>query len=33
MDMRSYVEEIKLDVTGGLLQLEIEDATVCKNII
>ena len=28
MDMRAYVDEIKLDVTGGLLELEIEDATI-----
>ncbi len=28
MDMRAYVDEIKLDVTGGVLELEIEDATI-----
>lgn len=28
--MRGYVDEIKLDVTGGLLNLEIEDATIEK---
>ena len=28
MDMRAYVDEIKLDVTGGLLELEIEDSTI-----
>lgn len=28
MDMRAYVEEIKLQVTGGVLELEIGDETI-----
>lgn len=28
MKMQSYVDEIKLDVTGGILELEIEDSTI-----
>lgn len=30
MDMRAYVEEIKLNVTGDVLQLEIDDGTIQK---
>ena len=30
MKMRDYVDEIKLNVTGGVLDLEIEDATIEK---
>ena len=28
MDMKSYIDEIKLDVTGGILELEITDDTI-----
>ena len=30
MKMRDYIDEIKLNVTGGILELEIEDATIEK---
>lgn len=30
MDMKGYIEEVKLNVTGGLLELEIDDATLMK---
>lgn len=32
MDLKSYVEEIKLQLTGCLLELEIEDETIVKVI-
>ena len=28
MNMQSYLDEIKLDVTGGVLELELDDATL-----
>lgn len=28
MEMQSYVDEIKLDVTGGILELELPDSTI-----
>lgn len=30
MNMKAYIDEIKLSVTGGLLELEIDDATIAK---
>ena len=30
MQMQAYVDEIKLHLTGGVLQLEIDDATIMK---
>lgn len=30
MDMKTYLDEIKLDVTGGILELEIDDSTLQK---
>lgn len=30
MDMQSYIDEIKLKVTGGVLELEIDDSTLQK---
>ena len=30
MELQSYIDEIKLDVTGGILQLEIEDSTIAQ---
>lgn len=30
MDMKAYIDEIKLDVTGGILELEIGDDTIQK---
>lgn len=30
MNMQAYIDEIKLDVTGGILELEIDDATIMK---
>lgn len=30
MNMQAYIDEIKLDVTGGILQLEIDDSTISK---
>ena len=30
MKMQNYIDEIKLNVTGGVLDLEIEDATIEK---
>lgn len=30
MKMQAYLDEIKLDVTGGILSLEIDDATLTK---
>ena len=30
MDMRAYVDEIKLSVTGGVLELEIGDETIMQ---
>lgn len=32
MDLKSYVEEIKLQLTGNLLELEIDDETIVKVI-
>lgn len=32
MKMQSYIDEIKLDITGGILELEIDD-TVLKKIV
>lgn len=32
MKMQSYIDEIKLDITGGILELEIDD-TVIKKIV
>ena len=32
MNLQGYIDEIKLDVTGGLLQLEIPDATIAQII-
>lgn len=32
MDLKSYVEEIKLRLTGNLLELEIDDETIAKVI-
>ena len=32
MKMQSYIDEIKLDITGGILELEIDD-TVLKQIV
>lgn len=32
LDLKSYVEEIKLHLTGNLLELEIEDETIVKVI-
>ena len=32
MQMQAYVDEIKLHLTGGVLQLEIDDATIMKII-
>lgn len=30
MDMKAYIDEIKLDVTGGILELEIGDDTIAQ---
>ena len=30
MKLQSYIDEIKLNVTGGILDLEIEDSTIAK---
>lgn len=30
MDMRGYIDEIKLSMTGGVLELEIDDSTIAK---
>ena len=30
MQMQAYVDEIKLNLTGGVLHLEIDDATIMK---
>lgn len=32
MNMQTYIDEIKLDVTGGVLELEIDDTTLQKII-
>ena len=32
MDLKSYVDEIKLRLTGNLLELEIDDETIVKII-
>ena len=32
MQMQGYIDEIKLNVTGGILDLEIEDATISKKV-
>ena len=32
MDLQAYIDEIKLDVTGGVLELEIDDASLTKII-
>ena len=32
MQMQAYVDEVKLRLTGGVLQLEIDDATIMKII-
>ena len=32
MNMQAYIDEIKLDVTGGILELEIDDSTIKKII-
>ena len=32
MDLKSYVDEIKLKLTGNLLELEIDDETIVKVI-
>ena len=30
MEMKAYIDEIKLDVTGGILELEIDDSVITK---
>ena len=30
MNMAGYIEEIKLSVTGGILELEIDDSVIAK---
>ena len=30
MNMQAYIDEIKLSVTGGLLELEIDDSVISK---